>query len=365
MPPANLPPCWASAIDSFVTNLTTSCTDIDQTASGSSCPLTCPEGSRLVPDYANVTCNSGNWLGTANAVCEVIQKLSPGRVRIREATGDGLDEGAVLAVVLIILILPAAIVAIVVLKQQRDSSKAADKYQSFDEGQDDRVMPLDTGKPIQSTKPSGNSVPAKPKKEIVHTGFNVGGKHETTTSVKVRDAEGADSTILTSLKAQVPFTILEIGSERSRAKIKAEEVEGWINLWTNKGVLVVTRGEKGFRVGEQYPVKKNTKIRDGEKSDSAVTGVLKPGTVITIMKLGRDASRAKVSGDGQEGWMLLWNAKGEMLIGEGGDAGQPVVPVTKGNLPGQPLGLDDEDSFPPSEAESDAGSEACRSLGEV
>lgn len=322
----------------------------------------------------------------ANKSMEVAQEATTLslNIRARPSDGDGLNEGAILVVVLVILLIPAAIVAAVVYNQQKGASKAGSKYQSFEDGGEDRVIPIDSAKdkkpsppPQKPPPPSGTAtVPAKPPKAIVHKGFVVGGKHETTNVVKYREEPDPESKVVGKLRAQTPITILEIAKEDpSRAKIKAQlsnaEVECWINLWTAKGALVVTKGEKGFRAGEVHEIRTTVKMREGEKSDTTVTNKLKPGTTITITKIGKDASRALVqTPDGVEGWISLWTSKGDMTVGKGSGAesSQPVLPATgEGILPGQvPVGFMDEEDTPlPSEAESDAGSEACRSLGDV
>lgn len=98
--------------------------------------------------------------------------------------------------------------------------------------------------------------------------FKEGGEHELKTMVTVREGESLETPIATQLKPGLSVTILEISStNKRRAKIKSENVEGWITLATKNGDLMLS----------YCPPKRQESVQCTEISISTIKALLEAG----------------------------------------------------------------------------------------
>mmetsp|Transcript_91797 Transcript_91797/g.259194 ORF Transcript_91797/g.259194 Transcript_91797/m.259194 type:complete len:1206 (+) Transcript_91797:117-3734(+) len=85
--------------------------------------------------------------------------------------------------------------------------------------------------------------------------FEVGGQHEVKSMVTVRVAEALDSEVKTELRPGAIVKIIELGvSNKRRAKISTDDMEGWISMATKQGELLIGkvtehRGERSGLFG--------------------------------------------------------------------------------------------------------------------
>eukprot|EP00418_Pyrodinium_bahamense_P088123 CAMPEP_0179035442 /NCGR_PEP_ID=MMETSP0796-20121207/13114_1 /TAXON_ID=73915 /ORGANISM="Pyrodinium bahamense, Strain pbaha01" /LENGTH=1125 /DNA_ID=CAMNT_0020731717 /DNA_START=303 /DNA_END=3680 /DNA_ORIENTATION=- len=84
--------------------------------------------------------------------------------------------------------------------------------------------------------------------DFVLDDFEVGGQHEVKSLVTLRAEEAIDGPVIAELKPGSIIRILELGtSNRRRAKVAADQTEGWISLATKQGELLVGKVSDGSR----------------------------------------------------------------------------------------------------------------------